>query len=111
MNEALANALECRDGVPRPHYARLRFNRLGKWFVVRVKTSRMGFAGNALLRRLRIHPGEMFLYGEDSGMGRGIPIMLSVTERMIYNSEGTEALLAWRIQGATMENPRESGGS
>lgn len=110
VNEALANALECRDGIPRPHEARLRFNRFGKWFVVRVKTSRMGFAGNALLRRLRIHPEEMFLYGEDSGMGRGIPIMLSVTDRMLYNSEGTEALLAWRIQAATIASPRESGG-
>ena len=110
VNEALANALECRDGIPRPHEARLRFNRFGKWFVVRVKTSRMGFAGSALLRRLRIHPEEMFLYGEDSGMGRGIPIMLSVTDRMLYNSEGTEALLAWRIQAATIASPRESGG-
>ena len=111
VNEALANALECRDGIPRPHEARLRFNRLGKWFVVRVKTSRMGFAGNALLRRLRIHPEEMFLYGEDSGMGRGIPIMLSVTDRMLYNSEGTEALMAWRIQAATIAIPRKSGGN
>ena len=69
---------------------------------------RMGFAGNALLRRLRNHPEEMFLYGEDAGMGRGIPIMLSVTDRMLYNSEGTEVLLAWRMTGQT--RLVESGG-
>ena len=108
VNEALANALECRDGIPRPHTARLRFNRLGRWLIVRVRTSRMGFAGNAQLRRLRNHPEEMFLYGEDVGMGRGIPIMLSVTDRMLYNSEGTEVLLAWRMTGQT--RLVESGG-
>ncbi len=98
VNEALANALECRDGVPRKHQARLRFNRIGSWFVVRVRTSRMGFAGNAVLRRLRLRPEEMFLFGEDAGMGRGIPIMLSTTQRMAYNSEGTEVLLAWKVE-------------
>ena len=97
VNEALANALECRDGNPRQHQARLKFNRVGGWFIVRVKTSRIGFAGNAILRRLRSHPGEIFSYGEEAEMGRGIPIMLSVTQRLMYNSEGTEVLLAWKL--------------
>lgn len=96
-NEALANAMECRDGVPRQHYSRLRMNLLGCWFVVRVKTSRIGFAGNSILRRLRAHPTEMFSFVEDSTMGRGIPIMLSLAHRMVYNSEGTEVLLAWKM--------------
>ena len=64
---------------------------------MRVKTSRIGFAGNAILRRLRSHPGEIFSYGEEAEMGRGIPIMLSVTQRLMYNSEGTEVLLAWKL--------------
>ena len=97
VNEALANAMECRDGIPRQHTARLRFNKIGKRLIVRVKSSRMGFAGNAVLRRLRSHPEEMFSYGEDASMGRGIPIMLSVADKMTYNSEGTEVLLAWKL--------------
>jgi len=97
IHEALANAMECRDGVPRQHTARLRFNKVGKWFVVRVKSSRMGFAGNAILRRLRSHPEDMFSFGEDASMGRGIPLMLSMSHKMTYNSEGTEVLLAWKL--------------
>ncbi len=97
VNEALANAMECRDGVARQHRARLRVNKLGNRLVVRVHTSRIGFAGNAMLRRLRSHPEEMFAYGEDAWMGRGIPIMLSTTDRMTYNNEGTEVLLVWKL--------------
>ncbi len=98
VNEAIANALECRDGVPRQHRARVRFSRIGNWLNVRVKTSRMGFAGNAILRRLRSNQEELFSFGEDAGMGRGIPIMLSTTHRMAYNSEGTEVLLSWNLE-------------
>lgn len=97
VNEAIANALECRDGQARSQKARLKFSRAGKWLIVRVKTSRIGFAGNAMLRRLRANPDSLFSFGEDAGMGRGIPIMLSTTGRMTYNSEGTEVLLAWKL--------------
>lgn len=98
VNEALANAMECRDGLPRQHRARLRFNLVGDRFIVRVKSSRMGFAGNAALNRLRSHPEEMFSFGEDAAMGRGIPMMLSLAHHMTYNNDGTEVLLAWRLE-------------
>jgi PAS domain S-box-containing protein len=104
VHEALANAMECRDGVPRQHKAILRFNKLGKWFIVRVKTSRMGFAGNAILRRLRSQPEDVFSFGEDTAMGRGIPLMLSISHRMTYNSDGTEVLLAWKMRAGTDTN-------
>ena len=97
VHEALANALECRDGIPRQHRAEICFRRIGNRLSIRVKSSRMGFAGNAILRRLRAKPEELFHYGEDAGMGRGIPIMLSVSDKMTYNNEGTELLLAWKI--------------
>jgi len=97
VNEAIANALECRDGQARSQKARLKFSRAGKWLIVRVRTSRIGFAGNAMLRRLRANPDSLFAFGEDAGMGRGIPIMLSTTDRMTYNNEGTEVLLAWKL--------------
>jgi len=98
VHEALANAMECRDGVPRQHKARLRFNKVGNRLIVRVKTSRIGFAGNAILNRLRSHPEDMFSFGEDASMGRGIPMMLSMSHKMTYNSEGTEVLLAWKLK-------------
>jgi anti-sigma regulatory factor (Ser/Thr protein kinase) len=62
-----------------------------------VKTSRLAFAGNAMLRRLRSQPEEMFAFGEDASMGRGIPIMICLADKMTYNSEGTELLLAWKL--------------
>lgn len=79
VNEAIANALECRDGKARSQKASLKFNRFGDRFVVRVKTSRIGFAGNAMLRRLRANPENLFSFGEDASMGRGIPMMLSMS--------------------------------
>lgn len=97
VNEAIVNALECRDGYPRQHKAQVRFNKRGRLFTVRVRTSRISFAGNAILRRLRSHPEDMFSFGEDASMGRGLPIMLSLSHRMIYNSEGTELLLVWKL--------------
>ena len=97
VHEALANAMECRDGVSRQHRASVRFNKIGKYLVVRVKTSRLAFAGNAMLRRLRSQPEEMFAFGEDSSMGRGIPIMMCLSDKMTYNAEGTELLLAWKL--------------
>ena len=97
INEALVNAIECRDGVHRNYRASLKLNLVGRRLIARVKTTRIGFAGNALLRRLRANPAEMFSFVEDSGMGRGIPIMLSTADRMMYNSEGTELLLVWKL--------------
>ena len=98
VNEAIANALECRDGKARSQKASLKFNRFGNRFVVRVKTSRIGFAGNAMLRRLRANPENLFSFGEDASMGRGIPMMLSMSHRMTYNHDGTELLLAWKLR-------------
>ncbi|MHC1762503.1 MAG: hypothetical protein AB9917_23875 [Negativicutes bacterium] len=98
VHEALTNALECRDGVPRQHKARLRFNKVGNRLIVRVKTSRIGFTGNAILRRLRSIPEDVFSFGEKAAMGRGIPLMLSISHFMVYNTEGTEVLLAWKLK-------------
>jgi PAS domain S-box-containing protein len=103
VNEALANAMECRDGVPRQHKARIRFNKIGNQLIIRVKTSRIGFAGNAVLRRLRSAPGDMFAFGENQAMGRGIPLMLSLSDKMTYNNDGTEVLLTWKL--AKSETP------
>jgi hypothetical protein len=103
VQEALANAMESRDGVSRQHKARLRVNKIGNLLIVRVKTSRIGFAGNAILKRLRAHPEDMFSFGEDAAMGRGIPMMLSISHKMMYNSEGTEVLLAWKLNRGSDE--------
>ena len=96
VNEAIANALECRDGKARRQNARIKFSWFGKRLVVRVKTSRIGFAGNAMLERLRANPEQLFAFGEDASMGRGIPLMLGIAHKMSYNHDGTEVLLAWK---------------
>ena len=103
VNEAVANALECRDGKARNQRAELKFNRFGGRFVVRVRTSRIGFAGNAVLRRLRANPESLFAFGEDASMGRGIPLMLSIADKMTYNHDGTEVLLAWKVEEICVE--------
>ena len=49
------------------------------------------------LRCLHSRSEAMFSFGEDASMGRGIPMMLTMSNKMTYNSEGTEVLLAWRL--------------
>lgn len=97
VHEALANAMECRDGLARPHQVHLRLNAFGKRLVVRVRSTRMGFAGNALLERLRSRPEELFAYGEHEEMGRGVPLMLCLSDKMMYSRDGAEVLLAWKL--------------
>ena len=97
VNEAIANALECRDAVARGHKASITFRRIGRLFLVRVKTSRIGFAGNAVLERLRAEPDSIFAFGGEAMMGRGILMMYCLSDCMAYNEEGTEVLLVWKL--------------
>ena len=80
-----------------PAQARLRFNKIDNRLILLVKTSRIGFAGNIVQHRLRLHPEEMFSIGADAAIGQGISMMLSMSHKMPYNSEGTEVLLAWKL--------------
>jgi hypothetical protein len=57
----------------------------------------MGFAGNALLDRLRSRPEDLFAFGEHEAMGRGVPLMLCLSDKMMYSRDGTEVLLAWKL--------------
>jgi hypothetical protein len=98
VNEALTNAMKCQDGLPNSHTATLRFNKIGNRLIVRVRIACMRFAGNAILRRLRFHPGEMFSFNDDETIWLGLPIMLSTSHLMLYNRERTELLLAWKLQ-------------
>ena len=52
---------------------------------------------NAVLHRLQANPENLFSFGEDASMGRGIPLMISIADKMTYNHDGTELLLAWKV--------------
>lgn len=95
VNESIVNALECRDGMGRPYRARVKVNCIGNRLIVRVRTSRIAFAGNAVLDRLRSMPEDVFTYGLHETMGRGIPMMLKLSDKMTYNQDGTEVMLVW----------------
>jgi PAS domain S-box-containing protein len=101
VNEAIVNALECRDGLGRPYRARVKVNCIGNRLIVRVRTSRIAFAGNAVLDRLRSMPEDVFSYGLHETMGRGIPMMLKLSDKMTYNQDGTEVMLVWMRKKAT----------
>ena len=49
------------------------------------------------LRCLHSRSEAMFSFGEDASMGRGMSMILSMFHKMNCNSEGTEALLAWKL--------------
>ena len=97
VQEAIVNALECKDAECRSHEATVKINLIGRRLIVRVATNRLGFPGNALLRRMRGKLDDVFENTISENMGRGLPIMFALAERMTYNADGTEVLMAWRL--------------
>lgn len=88
LEEAMINA--CHYGTT----VRVKINKLGSRLIVRVKDDGPGFAGNeAVANILKVGIRETFNKGLMLERGRGIPIMLSYMDKVIYNSRGNEVML------------------
>lgn len=93
FGEALTNA--ARESME----VRVRINRFGDRLVIRVKDQGKGFDGNNRVHAiLQDKTGEMFeriLLAEN---GRGIMIMVSWMDRVIYNYYGNEVLMVKKLR-------------
>ena len=93
VGEALNNA--ARESMD----VKVKFNRIGKFIVIRVRDGGSGFGGNARVAAfLNADPEQGFdadLYAEG---GRGIKIMASWMDRVVYNRQGNEVLLVKNIE-------------
>ena len=93
LGEAITNALQHGREV------RVRINKIGDQLIMRVRDDGPGFAGNELLAR---YSGQRQGYNFEEHLldehGRGIPIMMSWMDRVLYNQRGTEVLLIKNLQ-------------
>lgn len=93
VGEALTNA--ARESMD----VKVKFNLIGKFIVIRVRDGGNGFNGNAKVAAfLNAEPDQGFeadLYAEG---GRGIKIMASWMDRVVYNRQGNEVLLVKNIE-------------
>lgn len=88
LGEALMNA--ARHGTK----VRVKINKIGSQLILRVKDDGPGFPGNAKLREYQEMGLEQVfdkLLLQDNG--RGLPVMLVWTDKVLYNSQGNEVML------------------
>ena len=96
LNEAINNALRSASQTETP-LIRLKINKLGSRLVFRVRDSGPGFDVNGmipLVKRTWLAETKIADCEED---GRGLSIMWSLTDRLVFNSRGNEVLMVKRI--------------
>ncbi|MDU2066446.1 MAG: PAS domain S-box protein [Sporomusaceae bacterium] len=88
IGEALSNACHYGTNIC------VKVNKVGAALVMRVKDDGPGFGGNEQIMRYR-HCGLVQVFEQviSCENGRGIPIMLSWTDKLIYNAKGNEVML------------------
>lgn len=88
LGEAEANAY--RHGTK----VAIKINRIGDRLVIRVSGNGAGFKGNDAVATIRAAGiKETFEASLSNEHGRGIPIMLSMMDRVLYNKRGNEVML------------------
>lgn len=94
LNEAINNALFHSDVQPVEVWVKIRVSNHNRKIFIRVKNNGSGFDGNARLKELKDNPSAQFDHRLFEDGGRGILIMNSICDKVIYNQKGTELLLA-----------------
>ena len=100
FGEALTNAVRQSMDV------RVRINLLGDRLMIRVRDQGGGFAGNARVAAIRQDvDGSMFEQILLAEGGRGIMIMVSWMDQVIYNHQGNEVMLVKRLKKKKTVSP------
>lgn len=88
LGEAMVNAFKSHCAV------QVKINKIGKRLILRVKDGGPGFAGNALVAELAaVGIEQVFENLLCKESGRGIPIMMTWTDKVLYNKQGNEVML------------------
>lgn len=88
FGEALMNAVKHGTNI------RVKINKIGHRLVLRVKNDGSCFAGNERIKKFeKVGLDQVFEDLLEAGGGRGIPIMMYWTDKLIYNESGTEVML------------------
>lgn len=88
FGEAIVNATQHGNAV------RIKINKIGHRLVLRVKDNGAGFRANARLAELAsADMGQLFELLLGNERGRGIPLMLLWSDKVLYNRHGNEVML------------------
>ncbi|SMC96228.1 ATP-binding protein [Sporomusa malonica] len=88
LGEALSNANRHGSAI------RLKINIIGSKLILRVRDNGAGFRGNARIAELAaVDMGQLFESLLTSERGRGIPLMMLWSDKLLYNKHGNEVML------------------
>ncbi|GEM_PF-1442584 len=96
VNEAINNAVHSAEKSD-AFFVQVKLNYLGRRLVVRVKDSGAGFCGNKAVAEIDPVNCDLFSDVFLNESGRGIMIMKTLLDRVVYNRQGNEILLVKRI--------------
>lgn len=96
VNEAINNAVHSAEKSD-VFFVHVKLNYIGRLLVVRVKDSGAGFGGNKAVVEMDQVNCDLFADVFLNESGRGIMIMKTLFDRVVYNRQGNEILLAKRI--------------
>ncbi|MDU2065496.1 MAG: ATP-binding protein [Sporomusaceae bacterium] len=103
LNEALVNAV--RSGTR----ASVKISCYGQLLVIRIKDNGKGFPGNELVNKILEEGVQKFLDKELwEQHGRGIPLMLAIMDKVVYNHIGNEVMLIKRLKNSKRYVKEES---
>ena len=88
LGEAIANSLRYGTEV------RIKINKIGQRLILRVRSDGFGFDGNAVVaENSLLGLDQVFGTLLDQEGGRGIPIMMLWSDKVLYNQKGNEVML------------------
>ncbi|MDR3566069.1 MAG: PAS domain S-box protein [Negativicutes bacterium] len=97
IGEAVVNGLQHGTKV------KIKINKIGRFLVIRVRDDGPGFDGNAAIAAIRaVGIQEIYQARLWKEHDRGIPMMMTYMDRVIYNKAGNEVLMIKRLTGEGM---------
>ncbi|MDR3560618.1 MAG: PAS domain S-box protein [Negativicutes bacterium] len=94
LGEAVTNGMQAGTWVG------IRLKKIGSRIVIRVRDNGIGFPGNEMVSRVQAAGArQIFQERLQEDNGRGIPIMISLMDRVIYSKIGNEIMLVKKLQG------------
>ena len=96
MNEAINNAVRSAKSSENP-VIRIKINRMGSRLIFRIRDTGGGFDRSGVIADMKCDWPEEKQKDVCPEDGRGLPIMWSLADRMIFNARGNEVLIMKKV--------------
>ncbi|MGL5515068.1 MAG: ATP-binding protein [Sporomusa sp.] len=100
INEAICNALRYGNGGIDDSIVRLNIRYHEQFIVAKISSDSPGFAVREYIEKLSIiDPQEWWEHLKTKNRGRGLWLMVTGSQKVIFNAAGNQVILAMRING------------